>query len=272
MAHPTPTPKDAHATEVHVEHIWSWAPIVIALAVPFLYLALLWPKYMIPIGVVIMFVGLGRWIQEDMRRFKRGAFLVPSHGGQPGPLMGTILFIGTEVLIFGGIFAVWFVGKFHAASQGRVWGPGEHAELPILATAINTAVLVASGGTLHWGFLRLRKGDMKGFRIGLVLTLILGAAFLVQQVREYLNLIGEGLTIKGSEEHGIFGSAFYMLTGTHGLHVAGGLFVLLIVFVRALKNTQSKDHHILLESAAIYWHFVDVVWLFLFVVVYLGWL
>jgi cytochrome c oxidase subunit III len=270
MAQPTPAAKDAPAPEAHAEHITSWAPIVIALSVPFLYLALLWPKVGLPIGLVIGAVGLGQWIREDMKRFQRGSF--SHHEGQPGPIVGTILFIGTEVLIFGGIFAVWFVGKFHAASQGRVWGPGEHAELPILATAINTAVLVASGGTLHWGYLRLKQNDMRGFRIGLILTLILGAAFLIQQVREYLNLIGEGLTIKGSDDYGLFGSAFYMLTGTHGAHVAGGLFVLFIVLLRTLKKTQSKEHHVLLESAAIYWHFVDVVWLFLFAVVYLGWL
>jgi cytochrome c oxidase subunit III len=275
MAQPTHAGSKADAPSEHVEHITSWAPLIIALGVPFLYLAMLYPAVGLAIGVPVMAIGLGWWIREDVKRFAK-VVKRPKEKGVPGPLWGTWLFIGTEILIFGGIFAVWFVGKYGGEA---VWGVHDNYDpihLPLVETAINTAILVASGGTLHWGYLGLKRNNHRRFITGLVLTILLGTVFLAGQVREYLHLMEQGITLQGVGEPGgipndIFGSAFYMLTGTHGLHVAGGLFVLLIVLYRALKKTQTKDHHVITEAAAIYWHFVDVVWLLLFAVVYLNW-
>lgn len=262
-SHPTPDPHAGHAAEHH----GSWAPIVAAAAVGFLYLGILYPRVALPVGVAIGAVGLGRWLREDVVRFRGVVRSAPAEHGASGPVWGMALFIATEVLIFGSIFAIWFVGKFQAYGHGHEWRPG-HLGLPLVATGINTAVLVASGGTLHWGYLGLKKNQYRRFVAGLVLTILLGLAFLVQQVREYLSLIDEGLSIQTK----LYGSSFFMLTGTHGAHVAGGLFFLSIVLWRSLKRTQSAQHHVALETAAFYWHFVDVVWLFLFVVVYLEWI
>ncbi len=273
-AHPTPdAPQDHHTPDPALYghgpagHHGSWAPIIIASSVGFLYLALLWPMYMLPIGVPLAILGIGWWIREDIIRFRQISHLPQEEHGRPGPWWGMALFIATEVLIFGSLFAIWFMGSHHAVGSFRPQG----LELPITATAINTAVLVSSGATLHWGMIQLKRDRYKGYLTGLFLTLILGATFLIQQIREYLELIHEqGLTISGYKDvpH-LYGSAFFMLTGTHGAHVAGGLLFLTIVFARSLKRGQTKEHHVALETAAMYWHFVDVVWIFLFGVVYL---
>lgn len=266
MANPTPAPPHEEH-EAHVEHVTSWAPLVIALGIPFLYLAIVarhWGNGALTgtlvVGGSLLLWGIFWWMAEDMRRFRRAADV---HAvGQPGPLLGVKLFIGTEVLIFGGIFAVWFVGK---ANHADLWSS---ATLPVVTTGINTVVLVASSGTLLWASAGLKKGNRSRYLLGLGLTILLGLVFLVNQLREYAALAGEGLTIN-SQQSGVFGSTFYMLTGTHGLHVAGGLFVLSLVFVRSLRKTQTAERHLFLQTADIYWHFVDVVWLFLYAVVYL---
>jgi len=191
-------------------------------------------------------------------------------------------FIFSEVMFFAGFFGALFYVRTFAlewmAQSQLVW-PGFEAIWPTLGPAaaaagetvekmgawglpaINTLVLLTSGATLtyaHWG---LMKDNRKQVIIGLALTVALGIAFLILQAMEYSHAWF-------SFDSGIYGSMFYMLTGFHGFHVAMGTFMLLIILLRVLKGHFSSHDHFGFEAVAWYWHFVDVVWLILFVFIY----
>ncbi len=131
--------------------------------------------------------------------------------------------------------------------------------------ALNTLILLTSGVTVtiaHWGIL---KNNRKQFIIGLALTVLLGISFLFCQAHEYM----EAYTEKGLQlGSGVYGTTFFALTGFHGLHVTIGTIILIFVLIRACRGHFDKEHHFAFEAASWYWHFVDVVWLFLFIFVY----
>jgi cytochrome c oxidase subunit 3 len=130
---------------------------------------------------------------------------------------------------------------------------------------LNTVLLVASSITLTIAHHALVAGQRTKLLINLFLALVLGFTFLYFQVEEYVHAYTElGLTLNS----GIYGSTFFMLTGFHGMHVTIGATMLTIMFLRALKGHLTEDNHFAFEASAWYWHFVDVVWLFLFVSVY----
>jgi cytochrome c oxidase subunit 3 len=110
----------------------------------------------------------------------------------------------------------------------------------------------------------LRRDSRTWFLLLYFATIVLGATFLFNQVSEYLSLFGEGFNLSS----GVYGASFYLLTGVHGAHVTAGLVGLMVVFGRGLSGQFTKGRHIGLEGVAIYWHFVDFVWIFLFIVVY----
>ena len=131
--------------------------------------------------------------------------------------------------------------------------------------AINTLILLTSGATLtwaHWGLVAKRRGQLK---LGLILTILLGVLFLGLQAYEYVHAYTE-MNLKLST--GIYGSTFFMLTGFHGLHVTIGATMLIVILGRVLAGHFKPEDHFGFEAVAWYWHFVDVVWLMLFVVVY----
>ncbi len=195
-----------------------------------------------------------------------GATPPPSRGSQISMgLLSMIFFIGSEVMLFGSLFAAYFFVRFNVADQ---WPPlnaaGEAFELPVLLTGLNTAILVASSFTLHWGEQRLsHHNDRKGLERGLLVTMFLGATFLVIQINEYVHL---GFTPQDQA----FGATFYTLTGFHGLHVFIGLTLLFLSYVRVTKGRDFTPQWATpLTAASLYWHFVNVVWVLLFVLVYL---
>jgi cytochrome c oxidase subunit 3 len=147
--------------------------------------------------------------------------------------------------------------KLYPAPEGTIspWG------LPL----VNTILLVSSSFTLTWAHHALRKGDRSKLKLGLGVTILLGAAFLTLQAEEYVHAYNElGLTL-GS---GIYGATFFMLTGFHGAHVTMGTIILTVMFIRILRGHFDAEHHFGFEAGAWYWHFVDVVWIGLFVFVY----
>ena len=147
--------------------------------------------------------------------------------------------------------------KLYPAPEGTIsaWG------LPL----INTILLVTSSFTLTFAHHALRKGNRKQLKLGLGVTVLLGASFLALQAEEYLHAYTElGLTL-GS---GIYGATFFMLTGFHGAHVTIGAIMLSVMLVRSFRNHFTPDQHFGFEAAAWYWHFVDVVWIGLFIFVY----
>ena len=130
--------------------------------------------------------------------------------------------------------------------------------------AVNTALLLASAATLTWAHWSIRNGDRKQFNLFLALTILLGIVFLGCQVQEYVHAYNEGLKLTS----GIYGSTFFMMTGFHGVHVTIGVIMLTVTLFRSLAGHFSAERHFAFEAAAWYWHFVDYVWLLLFIVVY----
>ena len=131
--------------------------------------------------------------------------------------------------------------------------------------AINTLILLSSGVTVTWAHWGLKKNNRKQLIVGLLVTVLLGATFVFLQAMEYGEAYNE-LNLKLSS--GIYGSTFFMLTGFHGLHVTIGTIMLTVMLFRSLKGHFTAEHHFAFEAAAWYWHFVDVVWLGLFIFVY----
>lgn len=164
-----------------------------------------------------------------------------------------------------------FLGTWPSAGPGGVvlgteYKPGAPTTMaPWGLPAINTALLLTSGATITWAHWGLLKNNRKQLILGLFLTVALGIAFLVCQAFEYHEAYTEmGLTL-GS---GAYGATFFMLTGFHGFHVTLGTIMLIVILLRSMKGHFSAKHHFGFEGVAWYWHFVDVVWLGLFIFVY----
>jgi cytochrome c oxidase subunit 3 len=185
-----------------------------------------------------------------------------AHGqsGMPTALLGMLLFIASEVMFFGGLFATYFNARASAVGE---WGPPPSApELEILPIALPiTIILVSSSFTMQFAVWAIRRGDQRKLRMWVGLTLALGVLFLIGQLYDYTTL-GFGIN------DGIFGTTFYTLTGFHGAHVFGGAVGLTIVLARALRGQFSARNHVAVEAVSMYWHFVDVVWICLFLTLY----
>ena len=173
-------------------------------------------------------------------------------------LLGVKLGLLSEAMLFGALFAAYFVVR--AGSAG--WPPISGFERPeLLLPGLNSLLLVSSSVTMQLAVRAVRAGDGSRMRRWLGLTMLLGGIFILIQGYEFSNN-GFGL------DSGIFGSTFYILTGFHGAHVLVGLGLMTIVMNRARRGLVSREHHTALEATSYYWHFVDVVWLFLFSTLY----
>jgi len=178
---------------------------------------------------------------------------------------GMILFIASEVMFF----VAWFWAYFSAAlypsaheAVGGVWPPkGVEVLDPFVFPLLNTMILLLSGTTVTWAHHALIHGDREGLKRGLWLTIILGMIFTSVQAFEYAHA---EFGIAG----GIYGATFFMATGFHGFHVIVGTIFLAVCLARAYRGDFTPTHHFGFEAAAWYWHFVDVVWLFLFISIY----
>jgi cytochrome c oxidase subunit 3 len=176
-------------------------------------------------------------------------------------LLGMLLFIISEIMVFGAFFTAYFFIRVVAGSE---WFPTQDFELPRAVAGVNTAILLSSSLTMHWALESIKHGNRAGLKAGLFLTMLLGAAFLSIQINEYVNLTGEGLTPQALAQ----GSVFYGLTGLHGAHVFIGLTLLTMATVRAFKGHYTPEEHRGVEVPGIYWHFVDVMWVIVYLSVY----
>ncbi len=176
---------------------------------------------------------------------------------------GMILFIASEVMFF----VAWFWAYFHGAldpteAMGYQWPPkGIETFDPWHLPFINTVILLLSGTTVTWAHHALLEGDRKGLVQGLILTVILGASFTCLQAVEYSHA-------EFAFSANFYGGSFFMATGFHGFHVLVGTIFLAVCLLRAVKGQFTPQAHFGFEAAAWYWHFVDVVWLFLFACIY----
>jgi cytochrome c oxidase subunit 3 len=173
-------------------------------------------------------------------------------------LLGMLLFIISEVMVFGAFFTAYF---FIRVVQSNPW-PAHGTELPKLVAGFNTAILLSSSLTIHWSLVSAKNGNRTGLKAGLLATFLLGSTFLFVQINEYVNI---GFAPHDSAQ----GSVFYGLTGLHGAHVFIGLTLLLMATVRAFRGHYSPEEHRGVEVPGIYWHFVDVMWIIVFLTVYI---
>jgi cytochrome c oxidase subunit 3 len=209
------------------------------------------------LGGLGLLAGIAGWVEEAFLRDYR------SRAGDRSGLYtgGMVLFLLSDVATF----AAGFV--YYGFVRVGAWPP-EHLP-PLLGSLVvaNTMVLLASSVTLHYGHAALERGDRTRFVRLLGVTLALGVVFVAGQAFEYYEfVVGEGFTLSS----GAFGSAFYGLTGLHGLHVSLGAVLLALVFARALGGHYTEERDTAVRTVSLYWHFVDAVWVFLVAVLYVG--
>ena len=194
---------------------------------------------------------------------------------------GMVLFIASEVMFFVAWFWIFFeMALFHhhrtlsAIEEVRTawatWPPHGVETVPAWnLPLVNTLTLLLSGTTVTWAHHALQTGDRKGAKIGLLLTVILGVLFTSIQAYEYHHIIVEKFFFNdAASSAGLYGSSFFMATGFHGFHVLIGTIFLAICLLRLINGGFTPQKHFGFEAAAWYWHFVDVVWLFLFAFIY----
>ncbi len=178
--------------------------------------------------------------------------------GLSGPKIAVWWFLASEIMVFGGLIASYIVFRLGSST----WAEASH-HLSMTFAAVNTLVLLTSSYTVVRAFVAAERGDATGLRINLGLTVLGGLLFLGLKAVEYTTEIRAGFT-PGT---GIFWSFYYTMTGLHALHVLGGVVVNAVVLVAAAA---SLKHPHRVELAGLYWHFVDVVWIFLFPLLYLS--
>jgi cytochrome c oxidase subunit 3 len=186
---------------------------------------------------------------------------------KPG-MMGMYIFLASEVMFFGSLFAVYF---YLYGSHGT-WPPPAPSSTPeyyvswIPIPLVNTVVLLSSGVTCHFAADAIAHDNRRRFFMLQIATIVLGFAFEFGQLYEFISAFGRGLNLTANT----FASAFFTMTGFHGAHVLGGLILLILILYRASKGQFSSQHHVGVAAVTLYWHFVDVVWIFLFGILYLG--
>jgi len=213
--------------------------------------------------------------QVDVLRQERGGLplRVAYSSGRPrrapgsGPLVpnaviGTLIFLGAEAMLFGGLISIFLVLR---AGDGA-WPPVDQPRLPVLVTAVNTLILLLSGYTMHRAGAALRSDDGRELRQWLTATVLLGALFLGVQGVEWIRLIRYGLSATQSN----YGGTFYTLIGCHALHVLGGVVLLLAVLRSALRGRYTARSCGAVEACRLYWSFVVGIWPLLYVLVYLS--
>ncbi|HML97741.1 MAG TPA: cytochrome c oxidase subunit 3 [Tepidiformaceae bacterium] len=189
--------------------------------------------------------------------------------GLSNGMLGFILFIASEVMFFGGLFAAYFIARADAAE----WPPeylltpeqvaaGVKLEVEFALPLIATIVLVLSSVTIQLGVWSIQKGDRTALVRWLIVSVVLGLVFLTAQLYDYSQLPFRA-------DDTVYGTTFYTLTGFHGAHVAGGVIFMMVVLARSMAGQFSAARHEAVEACSFYWHFVDVVWIALFTVLYI---
>ena len=296
---------DAHATPHHDYHLVNpspW-PLIASIATTIMMVgAVVWMKGIAPADgdplaaallsegkAALFFAGLAGvlysafgWWSDVIKESRRGDHTpVVSIGLR----YGMVLFIASEVMFFAAFFwmffemAVFNEARAHipevstwaeTAAAWSTWPPrGIETLDPWQLPLLNTVILLLSGTTVTWAHHALQVGDRKGARTGLIITVLLGILFTGVQAYEYNEILHEQMFFsEDAMNSGLYGSSFFMATGFHGFHVLIGTIFLIVCLLRLMGGGFTPQKHFGFEAAAWYWHFVDVVWLFLFAFIY----
>ena len=249
----------------------SWWPIVTALGVVGMYLGAglfvlafgeeplfipLFGPFVFVLGIGLFLIGLYGWAYHAFVRH-----FWDREGSDLKHRWGMVLFLVTDLGTFGALVSYYFWVRL------LEWPPADLPQLLTSLVLVNTTLLILSSLTMHVAHLRLRDGDRRRYLRWLGATQLLGTLFLGGQLLEYYEfVVEEGLTLAS----GFYFSAFYGLTGLHGLHVVLGLVLIGIVLLRSVAGQYSADRDVSVTTVAMYWHFVDAVWLLLVAALYAG--
>jgi heme/copper-type cytochrome/quinol oxidase subunit 3 len=194
------------------------------------------------------------------------AVMRPPVAAEPGAgvyneKLGMWVFLGSEVMFFTALIGAYIILR---VAHPEAWaGPGEVLNVPV--TAVNTFLLICSSVTMVKAFAAAQHGHLKQMRLWLLATVLIGASFVGVQVFEYIELVHKGFV----PSEGLYGSTFFTMTGFHGFHVTVGVICMAFVTWRAFRGRYSAADHRGIEVIGLYWHFVDLVWIILFTIVYL---
>ena len=218
-----------------------------------------WGRMVFFVGIAGLALTLFFWFRDVVRESLAGHY---NRQVDTAFRMGMVWFIFSEVMFF----AAFFGALFYARQFALPWLGGEFKTIPAWGLPLlNTLILLTSGVTITIAHHALKAGHRKPLLIWLGATVVLGCIFLFFQAEEYIHAYRDLNLTLGS---GIYGSTFFMLTGFHGAHVTLGTIMLAVIWFRCLKGHFDRDNHFGFEAVAWYWHFVDVVWLGLFMFVY----
>jgi cytochrome c oxidase subunit 3 len=256
--------------------VGSLALLLLASGFVLLLAGVRWGPYAMAAGAFLLAWMLFGWFRDVIREDMAGKL-----NGQVDLSFrwGMVWFIFSEVMFFAAFFgALFYVRSFAVpmlADADQLWpgyeagwptaGPGIREGFTPMAAwgipALNTLILLSSGATVTWAHWGLKLGRRRQASLGLAATILLGGVFLALQAHEYMTALFDMRT-------GIYGATFYMLTGFHGAHVSLGAIMLTVILLRVLAGHFTTTRHFAFEAVSWYWHFVDVVWLLLFVFVY----
>ena len=244
--------------------------------------------YILTAGFATLFFMLFGWFKNQIDESMSGMYSAQLGRSYK---QGMAWFIFSEIMFFGAFFGAlfyarvisvpWLGGAGNNLATYEVLWPTFQAMWPLISTPggttteampwtglplINTVILLTSSVTCHIAHVALEENNRKKLKIFLVITVLLGAIFMVMQVEEYIHAYTEmGLTL----ESGIYGNTFFLLTGFHGFHVSLGAIILFIMLLRIMKGHFTPENHFAFQAGSWYWHFVDVVWVLLFFFVYI---
>ena len=245
--------------------------------------------YLLLAGIALIIYMLAGWFSDVVNESLSGKY---SHQMDNSFRQGMSWFIFSEVMFFAAFFGAllymrvfsvpWLGGAGNNFETGAVLWPDFVAQWPLLTTPdgtttsemgwyglplLNTVLLLSSSVTAHYAHSALLKNNRSNLKLWLGLTIVLGLTFMYFQVQEYAHGYSEEMRLY--LDSGVYGNSFYLLTGFHGMHVTLGCIMLIVMWFRVLKGHFTPEKHFAFQAASWYWHFVDVVWVMLFVFVYI---
>ena len=281
---------DAVRHDYHLVNPSPW-PLVASIASVIMFIgAVIWMKglFGLPEGYSLVFYGglalvllsAVCWWADVIKESRQGDHTPVV---QIGLRYGMILFIASEVMFFVAFFWIFFEMALwndhrtlssieEVRNAWSAWPPqGVETLSPWHLPLLNTVTLLLSGTTVTWAHHAIQVGDRKAAKLALIITVVLGVFFTAIQAYEYQHIIHENLFFNEEAiNSGLYGSIFFMATGFHGFHVLIGTIFLTVCLIRLYAGQFTPEKHFGFEAAAWYWHFVDVVWLFLFAFVYVA--